>query len=481
MLELLKGNEFISQYFTWNPTLVPNWTGHIILMLGQMIFPAFIAEKILLVIYVLGLPVSFRFFLRTLDIGNWRLGSYFIFPFIYTFLFILGFYNYSLGLVLMFFFMGIWQRKKESLTWKDVFLFFLLFTFFYLTHLFVFVVFGLTIIIWNINDFIIEKFESKNSGILVQKYMKRGLFLIVSASFAIVIIVKQFLIGNEYVQQANSRFQFSELLDWLMKTRSIIVYNYSHEGKFGTILFVVFFFLALYILYSLFSSSKKKLTIRIVWFQMSIILLALFFIVPNFIGGLGGHMSVRIMIVMHMFLITWFAVQQFPKIISYSAVIISVIISLLLVLYYIRVTRSLNGDAILITQSSVKMQHNTIVLPVEKSNYWLQNHFSNYLGIEKPLVILDNYEADSYGFPLIWNAKKMPHLVLAELSNNASCINWPSGNSHSRQIDYLFIWGESSNYDECTRYIQGRISDTYDHVSQGEMSTKINIFTSKTK
>ncbi|MFW6247252.1 MAG: hypothetical protein ACOC22_03725, partial [bacterium] len=75
----------------------------------------------------------------------------------------------------------------------------------------------------------------------------------------------------------------------------------------------------------------------------------------------------------------------------------------------------------------------------------------------------------------------MPHLFLGELSNNECCINWPSGNSHSRQIDYLFIWGESSNYDECTRYIQGRISDAYDHVSQGEMSKKIKIFTSKTK
>ena len=45
---------------------------------------------------------------------------------------------------------------------------------------------------------------------------------------------------------------------------------------------------------------------------------------------------------------------------------------------------------------------NSILLPVRTSDYWLDSHFSNYLGISKPVLILENYEASTGYFPIIY-------------------------------------------------------------------------------
>src|SRR6187549_2575351 len=99
--QLLAGNEYLEKFFRFNPEPVPNWTGHFLLSCFNLLLPAFIAEKLLLVLYLLGLPFSFRSLIKTIASGNVFI-SYYIFPFTYSFLFFLGFYNFCVGLVFLF-------------------------------------------------------------------------------------------------------------------------------------------------------------------------------------------------------------------------------------------------------------------------------------------------------------------------------------------------------------------------------------------
>ncbi len=59
--ELLLGkNQLIKDLFQFNPIPVPNWSGHFIMAFFCWLFPAFIAEKLLLVIYLVFTPLFFR-------------------------------------------------------------------------------------------------------------------------------------------------------------------------------------------------------------------------------------------------------------------------------------------------------------------------------------------------------------------------------------------------------------------------------------
>ena len=51
IVNLLFNSEGLSSFFALNPELVPNWSGHFILAAFNSIMPAFVAEKILLLVY----------------------------------------------------------------------------------------------------------------------------------------------------------------------------------------------------------------------------------------------------------------------------------------------------------------------------------------------------------------------------------------------------------------------------------------------
>jgi hypothetical protein len=224
-----------------------------------------------------------------------------------------------------------------------------------------------------------------------------------------------------------------------------VAYNYSHEGRFGTILFFIFIILLGHGLIKRF--RMNKVFHHDVWLMNTVILCLVFFLVPNFLGGVGGHMSVRIGIIMYLSFIIWLARETFPSLLRAILVFGVVVISLLLVNYYGRVINRLNKDAKTIVEASKQIEDNSVILPVNLSDHWLQNHFSNYLGIDKSIVILENYEASSGGFPLVWNRNEMPDLFLGAQSPDNSCLNWISGNGEPYFIDYVFVWGNNEN--EC--------------------------------
>src|SRR5690606_7443419 len=136
----------LDEYYTMNTELVPNWIGHIILSALNLIAPAHIAEKILLCCYVIGLPYAFRSLVAQIAPGR-KVVSYFIFPFIYSLVLLLGFYNFCLAMVLMLVTISYWIRNDEQLTQsiRPNLALFALLLLTYFSHLFIFGITLLTI------------------------------------------------------------------------------------------------------------------------------------------------------------------------------------------------------------------------------------------------------------------------------------------------------------------------------------------------
>ena len=65
--QLIAGNETIAEFFDINPIAIPNWTGHFLLLLFRFFAPSWLAEKFLISLYIIMLPVSFRMLVRKLS------------------------------------------------------------------------------------------------------------------------------------------------------------------------------------------------------------------------------------------------------------------------------------------------------------------------------------------------------------------------------------------------------------------------------
>ncbi len=103
----------LAEYYDLNLRLLPNWLGHGVLAALAAAFPPALAEKILFSLYVVGLPLAFRYALprRARDRG---FGAA-IFPFVYGLNFYMGFTGFCLGVVLQFLALGIWNRGRGRL------------------------------------------------------------------------------------------------------------------------------------------------------------------------------------------------------------------------------------------------------------------------------------------------------------------------------------------------------------------------------
>ena len=85
------------------------------------------------------------------------------------------------------------------------------------------------------------------------------------------------------------------------------------------------------------------------------------------------------------------------------------------------------------------MPENSIVLPVPSDNYWLLVHISNYIAVDKAMVVLENYECTLADFPLKWKDENMPLVQMGNSSKQfPKCMEWRTGNGPTiSEIEYI--------------------------------------------
>ncbi|MBK7554690.1 MAG: hypothetical protein IPI55_08815 [Flavobacteriales bacterium] len=102
-----------SDFFTLNTSFSPNWTGNIILAGLLKFFTPVVAEKMLVSIHMIVLPLAFRYAVRSLKPGPPILASL-IFLLTYNFHLVYGFFNFCLGLAVLFWFIGAYHKFRNG-------------------------------------------------------------------------------------------------------------------------------------------------------------------------------------------------------------------------------------------------------------------------------------------------------------------------------------------------------------------------------
>jgi hypothetical protein len=174
-----------------------------------------------------------------------------------------------------------------------------------------------------------------------------------------------------------------------------------------------------------------------------------------------GFISSRLLLFFFLFLIVWLSTKHFPLWLeTISFLIINYMNVALLKIYFVS-TKNSNNISLSINEAVNHIKPNSIILPLNYSDNMLFNHASNYLGIEKPLVILENYEATLDYFPLKWNINTIPNLII---SNTNNCLNFPKNERNKKKyIDYIFILTckEKDSLYQCEDDIKNILNSNY--------------------
>ena len=210
------------------------------------------------------------------------------------------------------------------------------------------------------------------------------------------------------------------------------IYSYHNETSFW---FLV------YILFTLFGSVFFKTKNNLSLIYVALILLGLYFILPDGVGY-ASVFSVRTLMLSFLFFILWLALQKRNRFIQY------LVIGLLFFYQNHRMNEleewsiSKNNKAKELIAIGNLIPENSIIKPIRMVNVWQYFHISNYMGVNKPQIILENYEAKHDYFPVTWK-----YNLEEENKNQTNGFFQTTINGKEYTIDYLVVLGEGKTND----------------------------------
>ncbi len=447
LLQLIKGDEILKEFYQINSLPLANWTSHIVLTVFNSFLPAWIAEKIFVILYVSGMALSFRYLIKAANPLNLSL-SLLIFPFIHSFLFHSGFYNFSISLIILFLILGILFKAYLNNRNFNFGLMLILLTLAALTNMLVFGFAGLTALCLLLNR-IIRKGNIKRSFKEGLKAEWRPLAMMFLASIPGLISLWIFFSSTGFKQDPSGLY-LHELIKYLNDARPFIVFNYIKEE---IITEQYFHGILVMFVISLFNRKHRtEETVDRIKFSNILLIplffaLILYFTIPNSTGA--GMMSDRFLLIFYMLLLIWIAIRvNITKGIKIILMIFTILHVIMLWEHHLKIIPSLNKDAVAINECAVYIKPYSVVLPIDLTDHWLKPHFSNYLSVDKPFIILENYEAGLCWFPVKWNFEKMPILLLSG-NKRLNNLLWPQGYNLQQfhEIDVVLLYGNTAKID----------------------------------
>ncbi len=433
-------------FFHLNDLTNPNWPDHMILAFLGLFLTPLVSEKVFLFLYVIIYVMSIRAFYKSYKIevnGTIILNL----SMIISFLFLSGFYNFSLGVVAFIWCLVIYKNSKGEI-WTYISIS-AMFVFLFYSNLLLLAFTGLLLGLGVIFSFLKVKDQRFQFDIDYKKlgysYMKLGL-----ASLPALVLTFNFYKKSLLFSSTKPNDEI-ELIHWLLDFRPIILFSYGLESIFTQILLILIICL---VVINLGKISKEKVIEIMPLGIVSIISLILLFVIPAKSGA--GMMTFRFS---HIFFLLFILMIGFfikrSKKTTWLLVSFGVVLS---GLYLSRLRHiSFNArQAKEVIESAHNMPANSIVLPVRINQHWLQLHFSNYLSYAKPFVILENYEASMEWFPISWKNKKFGGLKWKELKDAYDDI--PNSSIPARP-DYLYLYGKTdhlgnSEFNELRQFLE---------------------------
>jgi len=441
------GNQLVRKYYEINFTDPSNWAIQLLLAGLSIFFPPLNALKILISLYIVFLPVSFRFCLFRYNPQPFP-ALWLIFPFIYNYLLHMGFFGFCYSLIFFFYTFGFWMKIKDQLTLTRGIALSLLFLVTYLFH-----VVSLVMVLSVICVSILLAFFHENpllSG-AVDLMKKRLEFVWLTALPVILFLLYFFSLHGPNITYQSA---FSDRLIQLAGLTSLYSFVRSELFISCTVSSLIFI-LSLTLL-------VKKWQYR-QWREPDLLLLLvifsciIYFTAPDTIAT-GSVINARLLLYPYFILLIWLGTFHWRQTIQRIIVAVIIIvcgIQLSIVVHNYRQTNEYIGSYLSVSDL---LEPGTVLLPLSfydnrsagndnlpgyRINPFI--HLSSYLPLKTQLVQLGNYQAWFGCFPVQYRSQMDPMKNLAvngQLESIPPVINIQSYlQKTDSPIDYILIWG----------------------------------------
>ena len=414
---LFSSNTIYEQYHTFNPNWSqPNLIGYFILCFLQLIVPFLWAEKILVVIYILIFSFGFRFFLKQLSTAvDWY--SLMIFPFLFNTVLFWGFYNFLIGLALMFWIMGLYEKYKYKLGPQHILQLTLLSILVFYSHAMVFALCVLYVFIRIVIEITIHKNFGKHFFLFAGKSL---LFFLPGVILLLIYLYQQKSSSMVYDDGYNLFKRLSQL--WF-QFDSLFFSGYS-ESFYLKLFYIILFILTLLFFYL---HWKEKKNVFIPSFILFLIYFIIYLIIPDYAAG-GGIILIRVNLMFFLFWLAWLSCQPLTKYIKFLIIAFYLIGLPFLYLRWCVITSGARQCKHVIESSESLIPSNAVFSTIHYKNVRgfigeyqmhsyidLMSNLDNYIAIKNNAVTLHNYEANSTFmasyFPIIWKEWKTSEFV----------------------------------------------------------------------
>lgn len=408
---LLDSTSLFHRMHEVNAAPEPNWTGHVFMAVSLILLPALVTEKLILVTILTGMALGFRRLVKILDKERIPWLSWLVFPFLYNFTLLLGFFNFSLAMVILLHGLALWMEYRKDRAGVKVYawmVFILLLIYF--SHLLVFLLaIGATTLI---------SFFMQEKSIRWPQRIREALIPLCGSIPGILLAIAYLMKGgSEELNAGISWLPAEKLIADLLAARMFIIYDFSAEE--GITVFFSIFLLVVAVSTLLHRRFHKH---HFPVFLLFASALMLYFIVPDNLAS-GGIVSVRLLMWLFICFCLWLVTLNPPAVSRIPIALISFSFSICLIVLHWKTQRALSDVARLYTNAARQIQDRSVVLPLNYSSNWLYSNVHGYMGLNREVLLLDNYEADYGYFPVIWKQGLRPEPILGNFASSKNpCI-----------------------------------------------------------
>jgi len=473
------------EYYIFNKHLEPTWLGHFVLASLMYLLPIFTAEKIFLSGYIIFLPLSIRYALRGIRHDSGFL-AFLIFPFIYNYLWHMGFYSFSYSLAVFFLLMGYWIRNREQFIPRKTVILAFLSLLLYFCHMvsLVMAYVGIAVLtFWHmLFDLIQDKPGWRFDFQVLRKTFERRVIPLILAFLPTAILVVMFL-SRQGVEspEIGIRRSFHWLLKDLTQMESLV--SFQKEEYFCSIgLGILFAGLLLYLAVSRIKQRRLDLWdgLLVVAFGYGLI----YFLVPNAMSE-GSFITDRLNLYPFFALLLSFGVPFYLKSVKWGTVFIAIVITAAFLGLHTLKYSELNDYLAEYLSGMHLIEPNKTLLPLAfdsrghapdgkilslKVRPFL--HASGYIAAQRHVVEFTNYEAGAYTyFPVLFRSDLNPYIHIGVKDRS---IVWEPpqvdfltyAGRTGGQVDYVLVWGvqERQRNHEATKSIDRQLKRGYELV-----------------
>jgi hypothetical protein len=458
----------LREYYELNREAVPNWLVFFLLGPGLRFLPVAVAEKVLLSLYILLLPLSVRFALRSVDRrAAWL--SLLIFPFLFNFMFNMGFFNFCFSLPAFFFAVGFYLRRPEEMGLARTGGLALLVLLVYFCHpvtLVVTVAVLFTLAGW-------RALLDRHAGLWPAA--RRWLLAPVLACLPALILMASFV-------GARTGARVAAMTLWAKAKHLAGLYSLASLTRWTIPLAaLVALLFGVLTLVCLRLRGRRPLQASDGLLAAAAVLLATYFAAPNDLSG-GGFITHRLNLFPFLLLLLWFGTFQLPEKWKRGFLTAAAVLAFAFLAAFAPIYAALDEglEEIAAAGDLIEPGHTFLFLSYA---HWGEGpdgkplafrtepfvHAGSYVAARRRLVDLSLYEANEDYFPIYYRPHRNPYRHLATVPLGIETVpprvdlpGYKSGR-HGR-VDYVMIWGLRDPGGQDTAEILRQLKTDYDLV-----------------